>query len=261
MEEAARGRGRWPGARGPARTRAPVAGAHRVDRHPDLHPEAAARTGARRAQHLGPHRPLARDRRRRLEAAEAPDRPAGEPEREPKPPPTRRAKAATARSHSPASTASTSGARRAGRGAEVAVAEEDQPRRRLGARAPPRRRRSRWRPCRAGAARLTTWAPAASAASAVPSSEASSATQIAASGKRLAQRRERRADPVGLVAGGDDHRQRRSRPAASFAAHRTGILPRHGRHRGAHHRQRLEDRGRGRRQGRRTATRSSSSSR
>src|SRR5215213_9904169 len=56
-------------------------GADGVDRHPDLHPVAL---GERKdgPQRLGAESPLAGDRRLRLEAAEAPDRPAGEPERE-----------------------------------------------------------------------------------------------------------------------------------------------------------------------------------
>ena len=58
-------------------------------------------------------------------------------------------------------------------------------------------------PC--GRPRLTTWAPADIATSAVPSPEASSATQSSRRGERPAQRGERRGDPIGLVAGGDDH--------------------------------------------------------
>ena len=57
-----------------------VAGADRIDSHPHLHP-VAVRERQRRPQHLGSHRPLSRDRRRRLEPAAAADRPAGEPER------------------------------------------------------------------------------------------------------------------------------------------------------------------------------------
>jgi hypothetical protein len=59
----------------------PVAGPHRVDGHPHLH-SVAAREGKHGAQNLGPHRSLAGDRCLRLEAAEAPDRPAGEAKRE-----------------------------------------------------------------------------------------------------------------------------------------------------------------------------------
>src|SRR6188768_1814412 len=58
-----------------------VAGADGVDGHPDLHPVALGE-GKDRAQGFGAERPLAGDRRPRLEAAEMPDRPAGEPERE-----------------------------------------------------------------------------------------------------------------------------------------------------------------------------------
>ena len=61
-------------------------------------------------------------------------------------------------------------------------------------------------PC--GLPRLTTWAPAASASSAVPSPEASSATQIAAAGKAPRSAATVSADPVGLVAGGDYHCER-----------------------------------------------------
>ena len=58
-----------------------VAGAHRVDRHPDLHPVAAGE-GQGRAQRVDPQRPLAGDRRLGHEAAAAADRPAGEAERQ-----------------------------------------------------------------------------------------------------------------------------------------------------------------------------------
>ena len=73
------------------------------------------------------------------------------------------------------------------------------------------------------------------ATSAVPSSEASSATSEAAPGKRLGERVERRADPVGLVAGGDDHGARGGRvfrghggycpaPVPDVEAHITGTV-------------------------------------
>src|SRR5215218_8823576 len=58
-----------------------VAAADGIDGHPDLHP-IALREREDRPQRLCPERPLAGDRRLRLEAAEPPDRPAGEPERE-----------------------------------------------------------------------------------------------------------------------------------------------------------------------------------
>src|SRR4029077_19382578 len=58
-----------------------VAGAHGIDRHPHLHPVAAGK-GQRGAQDLGAQRALAGDRRVRLEAAAAADRPAGEAERQ-----------------------------------------------------------------------------------------------------------------------------------------------------------------------------------
>ena len=54
-----------------------IAGADGVDRHPDLHPVAGA-NGSDGAQRVELHRPLAGDRRRRLEPAAPADRPAGE---------------------------------------------------------------------------------------------------------------------------------------------------------------------------------------
>ena len=150
----------------------------------------------------------------------------------PKPPPTRREKAATARSHSPASTAATSGASRA---AEAP-------------RSPSQRRTSRGggaalsaasaaavtlAPLPCGRPRLTTWAPAASARSAVPSLGGVVADPERGRREGAAQRRHRRPDPVGLVAGGDDHRQlapalgSRSSPSpGSFVARPATLEPR-----------------------------------
>jgi hypothetical protein len=58
-----------------------IAGADRVDRHPDLHAEAAGE-GEGCLQRLDPQRPLAGDRRFGFHSAEPSDRPAGEAERE-----------------------------------------------------------------------------------------------------------------------------------------------------------------------------------
>ena len=127
-----------------------VAGADGVDRHPDLHPEAGGEGQGRRAA----SRPAAPAGRRSApsvsQPAEPPDRPAGEAEGEAE------AAADPAREGGDREVAlprldrldQRRQARR--RGAEVAVAEQDQPRRRLGAQRRLRRRASRWRPCRAG---------------------------------------------------------------------------------------------------------------
>ena len=132
-------------------SRSSIAGPHRVDRHPHLHPVARGERQYARAAASAPHRPLAGDRRRRSRTRRGGGSPSGRSRaRRRSPPPTRRLKAATARSHSPRRDRLDE-RRRAGRGgAKVAVAEQDEPGRRLDARAPPRRRRSRWRPCRAG---------------------------------------------------------------------------------------------------------------
>src|SRR5436305_2031996 len=58
-----------------------VAGADRVDGHAQLHAIAAGE-GQRGAQRLDPHRALARDRGGRVEAAKSPDRPVSESQRE-----------------------------------------------------------------------------------------------------------------------------------------------------------------------------------
>ena len=156
------------------------AGADGVDRHPDLHAVAAGE-GQRRPQGLDPQRALAGDRRPRLQAAAAADRPAGEAERE--------AEAA-------ADPAGEGGDR------DVALAPLDRldQRRQLAAEAPRSPSQSRTSagagsalsaasaaavtsaPLPCGRPRLTTCAPAAIATSAVPSVEASSATHSAAPG-------------------------------------------------------------------------------
>ena len=110
----------------------PVAGADGVDGHPDLHPEAGGE-GEAGAEGLHPQRPLAGDRRLGVGAAEAADRPVGEAEGEAE------ATADPAREGGDGEVALAPFDRRdqrrqpRRRGAEVAVAEQDQPRRRLDA--------------------------------------------------------------------------------------------------------------------------------
>ena len=129
-----------------------VAGADGVDRHPDLHPVAAARTGSTVAQDLGPHRPLAGDRRRRLVAAAAADRPAGEAAARPR---SRRRRGGESGDREVALAAPRPPRPAARSCAAEAPRSPSQSRTRSSsagdvARAPPRRRRSRCRPCRAG---------------------------------------------------------------------------------------------------------------
>ena len=111
------------------------------------------------------------------------------PSAKPKPPPSRFANAATARSHSPALRPPRPAApvrpptsrgrhRRAGTWRR---------RRRRARRAPPPPPPSRSRPCRAACARLITVAPCCIAISAVPSSEASSASSRRAPGNAAAR--------------------------------------------------------------------------
>ena len=142
--------GRWRGGRGRARTRA--AGSRRGRRRSSSRSPSRSR-GRRAASRAGP-RPASPAGRRSARSVSKPQRrriaQRAKPSATPKPPPTRRLKAATARSHSPRSTASTSGASARGRGAEVAVAEQDQPRRGLGAQRRLGRGGRRCRPCRAG---------------------------------------------------------------------------------------------------------------
>ena len=157
-------------------SRDPVAGADRVDRHPDLHPVAG---GEREhvAERGGAHRPLARDRRGRLEAAEPLDRPA---------------RVALGEAEAAADLALEGGDReialavldrleqreQAGGGlAEVAVAEQDGRVARRGRRARRSQAAVMLPPLPCGRLRPITVAPAASATSRVPSSEASSATK------------------------------------------------------------------------------------
>ena len=153
----------------------PIPGANRVDRHPDLHPVTAGE-GQRRAQDLDPHRPLARDRRLGPQPAEAPDRAAGEAEGEPEAAAETTAEARHGKVALPRSDRLDQRHQGRGRGSQVAVAEQD------GRRRPARRSSAAsaaaltLAPLPWGRARLTIAAPAAIASSAVPSSDASSAT-------------------------------------------------------------------------------------
>ena len=156
-----------------------VAGADRVDRHPDLHPIARGER-QRRPQDLDPHRPLPRYRRRRLEAAAAADCPMGEAERDPEaaadPPAEGRDCQIALLSPDRLDQRRQLG----GRGPEVAVAEQEDLRGEAESAASAAA--VTFAPFPWGRRRLTTWAPAASATPWVSSVEASSATQIAAPG-------------------------------------------------------------------------------
>jgi len=185
------------------------AGPDRIDRDPDLHPVAGGK-GQGRAQGLRPHRPLARDRGRRLNPAEATDRVPGKAEGE----------AETA-----ADTVGEGGNRQvalaafdhlhqrgeaARRGAEIAVAEEDEP----GGGLVAERRFTRGGHVGALAVRPT----AADDMSAGLHRQLGGAVGGGIvgnpdSGGREggAQGAEGLADPIGLVARGDDHGERAAR--------------------------------------------------
>ena len=188
----------------------PEPGARRVDGHPDLHPVAAGE-GQGRPQDLGPHRPLARDRRRRLQPAEPADRPAGEAEGDAEAAAEPAAEGGHREVALPRLDRLEQHGKPGGRVAEVAVAEEDRRGRGLDA----QRRLG-------GSGHVGSLAVRAPAAD-----------DLGAGGQRRlggpvlggvvgdidprpgqlpAQCGDRERDPVGLVAGGDDRRRRPGGP-------------------------------------------------
>ena len=249
VQEAAEAARRWPGARGRARPR-PACTRPGPRRSSSRSPSRSRRrTAARRRSTVGAHRPLAGDRRARRDSRTALDRPAGEADRDPEAAAHPVAKRARPRGRtSRPSTAST----RARSSPAEAPRSASQSRNVGGC-------GSAARPSTASAAavtlralavrprRATTWAPCASATSAVRSVDASSATTSSAPGNAPA-----RASSVAPI------RSASLRAATittgsprPFQCARRDILPRRARtwsppsmNRGPHHRHRLEDRGR-----------------
>ena len=189
-----------------------IAGADGVHGHPDLHPKARGE-GQGGAQGLGAQRPLAGDRRPGVGAAEAPDRPVGEAERE---------------AETTADPAREGGHREVAlplldrlhqrrqarrRGTKVAVAEQEEGRRRLDAQRRLRRR-----------AHVGALAVGAAAADHLgPGRQRQLRGAVAGGvvgdpdrrgGEGPAQGRDRLPDPIGLVAGGDYDGERHRRDAA-----------------------------------------------
>ncbi len=181
-------------------------GADRVDGDPDLHPVAVGE-GQRGAQGLDPHRALAGDGGGGLGAAETADRPAREAEGE-----TEAAAGAIGESGDreialPCGDRLHQRRQPAGRGAEIAVAEKDEPRRRICA------ERRLGRGGHVGA--LAVGAAAADDLGAGLHRQLGGAVGRGVvgdperrPGEGRAQGGEGRGDAIGLVASGDDHGER-----------------------------------------------------